>query len=196
MSLRTNLSTRPFYNERAVQAVLAVLILLVAAATTFNIVQLVRLGARDSEFVGASREADARTRTLRQQVSRVKASINAEKVTRVSDAAREANGVIDRRVFSWTQLLNQLETALPPEVRILAVQPRVADTGEVTVGVKIEGRSVPAIDQFMDSLERTGAFADLLARQEQEHDDGLIETVIEGRYQPTPRGAAEQRSDE
>ena len=41
--LRTNLATRPFYNERAVQLVLGMLVVLVLAFTAFNVVQLIRL---------------------------------------------------------------------------------------------------------------------------------------------------------
>jgi hypothetical protein len=41
--LRTNLSTRPFYNERGVHGVLAATALIVGAFTVFNITQLVML---------------------------------------------------------------------------------------------------------------------------------------------------------
>ena len=43
--LRANLSTRPFYNERAVQIILGVVVLVVLAVTAFNVAQLVRLTA-------------------------------------------------------------------------------------------------------------------------------------------------------
>ena len=41
--LHTNLSTRPFYNARAVQTLLGVLALIVLAVTLYNAVQIVRL---------------------------------------------------------------------------------------------------------------------------------------------------------
>ena len=41
--LRTNLSTRPFYNLRAVQVALGALALLVVVLTLLNLVQLIRL---------------------------------------------------------------------------------------------------------------------------------------------------------
>ena len=38
--LRTNLSTRPFYNERAVQLLLALAALLVVVLTAFNAIRI------------------------------------------------------------------------------------------------------------------------------------------------------------
>ena len=40
--IRTNLSTRPFYNERAVHFWLLVMALLIVAATIFNVTRVLR----------------------------------------------------------------------------------------------------------------------------------------------------------
>ena len=44
-------------------------------------------------------------------------------------AAREANQLIDRRAFSWTDLFNRFEETLPADVRIVAVTPQVDTRG-------------------------------------------------------------------
>ena len=44
--LRTNLSTRPFYNVRAVRALIGLFGLIVVAFTLFNVVEFVTLSAR------------------------------------------------------------------------------------------------------------------------------------------------------
>ena len=54
--LRTNLSTRPFYNERAVPLALAVVAVLVLAATVFNVTRLVALSQRQRPIGGAADE--------------------------------------------------------------------------------------------------------------------------------------------
>ena len=43
--IRTNLSTRPFYNARAVHALLGLFAVVVIAMTAYNAVQLVRLAS-------------------------------------------------------------------------------------------------------------------------------------------------------
>ena len=61
--LRTNLSTRPFYNERAVRAVIAVVILLTAALTAFNVAQILTLNGRNREFVSRAEASETSRRT-------------------------------------------------------------------------------------------------------------------------------------
>ena len=44
----------------------------------------------------------------------------------MASAAREANLLIDRRTFSWTELFNQFEATLPADVRISTITPHIA----------------------------------------------------------------------
>ena len=182
MSLRTNLSTRPFYNERAVQGLLLALALLLAVATVYNVTQLLTLTTRDRELGRTADAAAARTRALRQEVAKVRSGLDAAHLASVAEAAREANAVIDARTFSWTALLNHLETTLPPDVRIVAIRPRTDERNQHVVAMTVEGRTVADVDRFLDALEATGAFHDVLTPQERETDDGLIEATVQGVY--------------
>ena len=46
-----------------------------------------------------------------------------QQIELASTEARQANELIDRRTFSWTDLFNQFETTFPDDVRITAVRP-------------------------------------------------------------------------
>lgn len=190
MSLRTNLATRPFYNERAVQALLVAALVIVAAATAVNVWRLVTLTGRDRALVAQATADDGRARTLRQQVGRVRSGLDGARLTGVAEAVDEANAIIDGRTFSWTGLLGWLESALPPDVRIVAITPRMATDGRLMVALDVEARSVAAIETFLGRLEGTGRFDGLLVRQEQENDEGIIEATAEGAYRPLPAGEA------
>jgi len=100
----------------------------------------------------------------------------------VTAEARSANALIDRRVFSWSGLFNQLETTLPADVRIASVTPRLDTGGRVTVALAIVGRRPEDIDAFVERLGKSGAFADVLSRQENVSQDGSLEVELEGRY--------------
>lgn len=190
MSLRTNLATRPFYNERAVQAAIVAVALLVVAATFVNVWQLVSLTRRDRALGAQTAAADARARTLRQQIAQARSGLDGARLTAVAAAVREANAVIDGRTFSWTALLNWLETTLPPDVRISSITPRVDADGRFILAVAVEGESVEAIDTFLSALEATGRFDELLVRQERETDEGTIKATAEGFYRATPGPAS------
>jgi len=192
MSVRTNLATRPFYNERAVQVLIAVAALLVMVATVGNVWQLVSLTRRDRALGAEAAAADSRARTLRQRTAQARSGLDGARLVAVADAVREVNAVIDGRTFSWTLLFNWLEAKLPPDVRIASITPRVDTDGRFILAFAVEGENVDAIDTFLSALEATGRFSDLLVRQERETDDGTIEATAEGFYRAaTPPATAE-----
>ena len=102
-------------------------------------------------------------------------------LARVVAATGEANGLIDRRLFSWTAFFNHIEQTLPAGVMLMSVRPD-ADAGTITVAIGVIGRRVSDIDSFIGNLEATGAFADMLAREEQVTDEGTYRTLLVGRY--------------
>jgi hypothetical protein len=188
--LRTNLSTRPFYNVRAVRAVLGLFALAVIAFTLFNVVQLVSLSARQRTLSADAVRAETEAARLRAQAAGFRARIDPRELAAVSADAREANAIIDRRAFSWTTLFAQFEQALPPDVRITAVQPRRDRDGTFAVNIGIEARRVEDVEAFIEALEARTPFRDVLPVEEQTSDSGLIEAIIDGRYTPERPGAA------
>jgi hypothetical protein len=182
--LRTNLSTRPLYNERAIHAGLALAGAIVLALTIFNLTQIVVLTRRQSDLNSRAATAENRAHELEAHANVVRRGLNPKELEVVSSAAREANGLIEQRLFSWTELLNRLESTLPDEVRITSLRPGVDKDGNVTVAITVIGRRVEDIDRFMENLEGTGAFSDAFSRDEGSTEDGLHQTAIEARYLP------------
>jgi len=187
--LRTNLSTRPFYNLRAVQVALGAAVAIVLVFTLFNFVQTTRLAMSQRSLGARASEAEAEAARLRADAARIRAQINPGELQVVASAAREANQIIDQRAFSWTDLFAQFEVTLPPDVRITAVQPRLEREGAFIVAVGLEARRAEDLDAFIEALETGGAFHDVLAIQETTSDAGLIEAIVEGAYVPPVRDA-------
>jgi hypothetical protein len=180
--LRTNLSTRPFYNVRAVHATLALLALVVLAITLFNVVETLRLSARQSSLGARASQAEAEATRLRGEAARIRAQIDPKELEVVSTAAREANEIIDQRAFSWTGLFSQLEVTLPEDVRVTAVQPRIENDGSFIVSIAVEARRVEDLDAFIEALEKESTFRKVLPRAERTAEDGMIEGIVEGIY--------------
>jgi hypothetical protein len=188
--LRTNLSTRPFYNERAVQTALAAVAVLVLAVTAFNAVQLIRLTASQRSLGAHAAQSEQEAARLRTQAAAIRAQINAKELETVANAAREANGIIDQRAFSWTELLGRFEQTLPEDVRITAVQPHLAPNGTFVVGMTVQARRAEDLNAFIEALENTGTFRNVITPEQQTNEQGLIEAVVEGTYvtEGAPRG--------
>jgi len=185
MSLGTNLATRPFYNERTVRLLLVASALVLLGVTAFTVTRLAALTRRDQALAAQMTAAESKTRELKRDVARLRSGIDAKHVADISAATHEANLAIDQRTFSWTELFNRLEAALPANVRLSAVRPVVDEEGRLTVKLTVLGRDVESVDKYLDALEKTGAFHDLLSRKEREDNkEGLIEANVEGRYAP------------
>lgn len=182
--LRTNLSTRPFYNERLVLVALAVLALVVLAITVFNLREAFVLAGRQAELQARADEFTQRARTLRGEAARLRGGINPTELEATTAAAREANAIIERRAFSWTELFNRFEETLPDDVRITSVRPKVERDGSIAVTVILVARGVKGVDAFIENLEQQGTFSGLLSREEFVNEDGLLRATIEGRYRP------------
>ena len=187
--LRLNLSTRPFYNERGVHIVLAVLALALVTLTAFNARELLALSGRHTALRTQVDADRARAQDSRDRANRLRAEVRQDELERVLAQAREANLLIDQRTFSWTELFNHVESTLPPDVMLRSVQP-VMKEGRMTVTLGIIGRRVDDIDKFMERLEATGAFSELLATTETPEEDGTLRASLVGFYESARQPAA------
>ena len=182
--IRTNLATRPFYNERLVNLWLLLLAAVVVAATLFNITRARSDSGSNTELASQAAENVTRTNELRRTATGLRASLDAKQLEAVSADAREANNLIDRRTFSWTALFNRFETTLPDEVRIRSVRPSVDRDHKITLTISVVARSVNDVDQFMSRLDETGAFKELYSTEERPNEDNQIESVLTMVYVP------------
>ena len=182
--LRSNLSTRPFYNERAVHLLLALAAVLMLAFTVFNVARIVSLSRENTDLVVRAGDEESRARQLRAAAQRTRQSLDPKAIEAVSASAREANAIIDRRLFSWTELFNYFETTLPDDVRITSVRPQTDRNGNVKISITAIARRVEDVDRFMDALETTRAFRDVLSIDERTTEEGDLLAVIEAQYVP------------
>jgi Tfp pilus assembly protein PilN len=182
--IRANLATRPFYNERAVQLWLLLLALIVAAATVFNAAGVIRYSRTDSELRLQRSRDEARAADLRAEATRLRGSVDLKQIELASTEARQANALIDRRTFSWTDLLNQFETTFPDNVRITAIKPALDEKGGLVLTINVVARSVNDVDELIGNLEATGSFTNLLSVQENFNGDGMLQATLEGHYEP------------
>lgn len=179
--LKTNLSTRPFYNERGVHAAVLLVALLVIAFTVWNVARLVTLSSRRSALGTAIAADEQAAADLRARAAGLEGSVDAVALAAVAAEAREAGSLVEGRAFSWTMFFNRLEETLPPGVMLASVAPTV-DRGAVTVSMVVVARRAEDVDDFMEQLEASGAFDGVLNVNDTVGEDGLHRASLRGRY--------------
>jgi hypothetical protein len=187
--LRGNLATRPFYNERAVRSWLILAALVIGLATAFNVSRMLRYSRSDTRLATQASTDEARAADLRRQAARLRGAVDPKQLEYRAGEARLANELIDRRTFSWTELFNRFETTLPDDVRIAAVRPHIDRDRRIILRVHVIARGVDDVNQFIENLEQTGAFARLLSHEEHPTDKGEFEADLEALYQPSHAAA-------
>src|SRR5687768_6540276 len=188
--LRTNLSTRPFYNDRAVRNALLGLALIAVGLMLFNAIEILRLERAGREARQTVAQNAAQARELRDKAQVIRRSINQTALQAVQVSSRDANALIDRRAFSWTALLNYFQATLPPDVRIASVTPQIDNDGRMLVAITAFARRAEDLYEFADALESTGAFAEVLPRQIAVEEDGTLRAEVQGYYAGPAQGAA------
>jgi hypothetical protein len=192
--LRTNLSTRPFYNERAVHLLLALAGVIVLSLTVFNAIRIVALSSQNTEFSSMINRDRAEALRLNAEAQRIRAGINQTELQATAAAAAEANRLIEQRTFSWTEFFNRIEETLPDEVMLTAVHPSFDDDQPI-VTMTVLGRQTEDIEEFIERLEGTGAFADVLPSQTDTTEDGLNRVIMRAVYSSTSDSPAPKTVD-
>ncbi len=183
--INTNLATRPFYNDTAVRLWIAVLAVVVIAASIFNVTRLTSYSHDDTTQARQAIQDEERAAALRARATQLRASVNTTQMDAAAIEASQANELIDRRTFSWTELFNHFEETLPAEVRITSVRQRSGDTAGTGILITIVARSVDDVYEFTEKLKATHAFSDLLVRDEtMDETTNQLSAAIEGSYRP------------
>ena len=64
-----------------------------------------------------------------------------------------------------------------------SVRPTIDDNG-TKITMVVVGRRTADLDEFMEKLEATGAFENVLPHQQNLNDEGLTQATIDGMYVP------------
>lgn len=177
---RTNLATRPFYNDRAVHLALAAVGLAVAAVLVTGGLRLVELSRTHRALTMQAEAAEREAAAVSAQAARHERAVPADGPEASNAAAEEVKGLIAARLFSWTAFFNVIERTLPPGVMLTAVRPDADERG-TSIDLAVIGRTVADVEEFIRRLEATGRFRDVLARQGERDEDGTYRARLRGR---------------
>jgi hypothetical protein len=189
--LKGNLSTRPFYNEKMVSLVVGLVLLVAIGLTIFNTLQLISL-MRERRVLNAHIARDrGEAARITAQADAVRRTVDQPRLQLLASSTREANALIDQRTFSWTEFFGLIEKALPRDVRLIGVSPRV-EKGEFKIGMRVSTRTPENLKEFSDALAGTGAFYDVVLAETQRNDDDTDTLTLVAGYLP-PAGASPGR---
>ena len=158
MNNSLNLASRPFSN-RIVPWALTVIILFVSFIGLLIVVQLTTTSRREAALVqGQITQLKQREQVLMDAANQVRQSFTPEQ----QQAIPAAHALIDRKSFSWSRLLTDLETSLPASVKVsrIAVREvsRQADQTVAQLDLAVFAKNPSAIDEMIRAMHQEGVF--------------------------------------
>jgi hypothetical protein len=187
--LKSNLSTRPFYNDRLVSTVIAAVAVGVVALTAYNVTEVRSLTSQRSGFATSLDDDAAETHRLGVRTAELTSTGDFAGMKALWNDAREANALIDRRMFSWTAFLSVIEKALPYGARVLEVAPK-PEKNVMHVEVVVVCQTPDDLRALVEAMEKTGVFGDVFPAESSPNDDGTETSLIRAVYLPTADPAA------
>ena len=179
--LRGNLATRPFYNEGAVYVALGIVAVAGLVVLGSGVRRVLDLSQQSATLTSLAEEAEREEADLTARTVEVQRVVSPQALEEIEVAVREANSLIEQRVFSWTEFFNRIETTLPPGVMLTEVRPDI-ESGSIEVTMGVMGRGLDAISEFILSLEDSGAFNEVLNVAADLTDNGMYRAVLSGHY--------------
>jgi Tfp pilus assembly protein PilN len=188
MALTIDFARRPFRNLRPVRATLGGLL---AAALILTIVNWRTYGSfRRGQAATRAEIASLRSRLTRaeQRQRSARQALATTEVAQIAARSRGVNRIVEERRFSWSRLLDRLETVLPDDVRLTALQPSFDEAkGDVAIHMGLIGRARDSSVRTLAALGGDPHFAVLTLANESDPEKGVPEGyrfVMSVQYRP------------
>lgn len=159
MRLDINLASQPYEDARqfwmrwgtAVGAVgLLTLVLLAADITGW-------LNARrDRAAIAEKRAMIAQRDQLRANAERI---LNLPENRSTRDQSQFMNDLIERKAFSWTRVLENLEKVMPPRVHLIAINPQLDEDNQLGLKMTVAGDSRDRAIELARRMEESRRFS-------------------------------------
>jgi len=153
-----NLSSQPFRRDRPVLigSAFAALLLLVTLGVLISLSVAERRQTADTQL--ALTRINAQLVRIRQEQTKLDAQMRLPGYSAVLDRNVLLNALIARKSISWTRIFADLETVLPPNVRLVAVRPQVNARNELFLDMTVAADTPEPVIAFIAKLEGSDVF--------------------------------------
>ena len=154
-----NLAARPYRDYRPVYAVVVAASLLTAFLLLNNVDTFYRYTQETATTRARIAELERRTADEQRSTDALSRRVATINVKGLNTEARYVNTQIAERAFSWSELLDQLETVLPRSVRVTSLSPSFDKTGAVHLVLTCSSKAPEGLVDTINGLNRAPRFS-------------------------------------
>ncbi|MFZ0860455.1 MAG: PilN domain-containing protein [Candidatus Sulfotelmatobacter sp.] len=193
MRLDINLASQPYEDARqfwmrwgtAVGAVAALTLVLLALDVTGWV-----NARRDRAAIAQKRAMIAERDQLRANAERI---LNLPENRSTRDQSQFLNELIERKAFSWTRVLENLEKVMPPRVHLMSINPQLDEDNQLGLKMTVAGDSRDRAIELARRMEESRRFSqtNIISEHSEKSTSGDTEEFdIVAIYIPEPLAAA------
>jgi type IV pilus assembly protein PilN len=175
MRLDINLASQPYEDARqfwmrwgTALGVLGLLTLVLLALVITGLID----SRRDRVAMSQKQALIADRERVYAEASRV---LNLPENRATRDESRYLNTLIERKAFSWTRVLENLEKVMPPRVHLVSISPQLNENNELILKMTVAGDSLDRQIELTRRMEDSNRFLRpqiiRIAQQEQQNGD-------------------------
>lgn len=193
MRLDINLASQPYEDARQFWMRWGT----AAIAVAFLTLMLLTITARGWVYARQDRRAMAETRALIADRDRIRADaeafLNRPENRNTRDTSQFLNELIERKAFSWTRVLENLEMVMPARVHLVGINPQLNEDNQLGLKMTVAGDSRERAIELAKHMEESGRFAEtnITGERSTQSNTGDTEQVdIVAIYIPEPLAAS------
>jgi Tfp pilus assembly protein PilN len=162
MKIPINLASQPFRRDRAMLVASAVVSLLLLV----SLAALVTLASTDNAQMADVRkdvnQLHAQITAVSKQKAEFDAIITKPDNAQVLQLSVFLNELLDRKGISWTRILADMEKTMPPNVKMLNIQPYVTGKDQITLNLQVGAEGPEPVIEFYKRLESSPSFGGVI----------------------------------
>lgn len=193
--LHLNLASRPYRDYRPVYATVVVMSL-VAAFLMLNNVETYYRYTRDTQSTRTKiAMIENQTRQERDRGAAIQRRIKGLDLGRLGAQTKFVNAKLAERAFSWSLLLDELESVLTDDVRLITVVPRFDTDGKINLSLNFASKSADGMIKTINRMNADPQFRNPFPSRQTETEGGGFVFTLSVQYAPAPVSAGVRLSE-
>lgn len=183
--IHLNLAARPYRDYRPVYAVVVVMSLLTAFLMLNNVDTYLRYVHETKSTRARIAQTEEQTRVEARKEQEAKDRLKGLDLVHLDQQTRFINAKLAQRSFSWSRLLDELESILADDVRLLSVSPTFNDDGDIRLTLNFQSKSSNGMITTINRMNAHPQFKDAFPTTESQDENSIFSFDLSVKYLPS-----------
>lgn len=175
--LHLNLASRPYRDYRPVYAAVVVMSLIAAFLMLNNVETYYRYTRETQSTRTKIASIEAQTRQEREREAVAQRRIKGLDLKRLSAQTKFVNDKLAERAFSWSMLLDELESVLADDVRLLSVTPTFEKDESIKLSMEFVSKTADGMIRTLNRMNADPQFRNPFPSMQSQLDTGYSFTL-------------------